>query len=91
MTTPLKTRILVADDHPIVLPGLAQVLKAQRDIEVVEEATEWDEAVERATAHARDRVSRTASCTASTYGRHPIADDESVTHTSTHASRRATG
>jgi DNA-binding NarL/FixJ family response regulator len=46
MTTPLKTRILVADDHPIVLRGLRTVLNAQPDFEVVAEATDGDEAVE---------------------------------------------
>ena len=48
MTTPLKTRILVADDHPIVLRGLETVLNAQPDFEVVAEATDGDEAVEQA-------------------------------------------
>jgi DNA-binding NarL/FixJ family response regulator len=50
MTTPLKTRILVADDHPVVLRGLRMVLNAQPDLEVVAEATNGDEAVERALA-----------------------------------------
>ena len=45
MTTPLKTRILVADDHPIVLRGLKTVLNAQPECEVVAEATDGDEAV----------------------------------------------
>ena len=48
MTTPLKTRILVADDHPIVLRGLRMVLDAQSDLEVVAEATDGDQAVEQA-------------------------------------------
>jgi DNA-binding NarL/FixJ family response regulator len=48
MTTPLKTRILVADDHPIVLQGLKTVLNAQPDFEVVAEATDGDEAVDQA-------------------------------------------
>ena len=48
MTTPLKTSILIADDHPIVLRGLRMVLDAQPDLEVVAEATDGDEAVERA-------------------------------------------
>jgi DNA-binding NarL/FixJ family response regulator len=48
MTTPLKTQILVADDHPIVLRGLRMVLNAQPDLEVVAEATDGDQAVERA-------------------------------------------
>jgi DNA-binding NarL/FixJ family response regulator len=50
MTTPLKTRILVADDHPVVLRGLRMVLNAQPDLEVVAEAAAGDEAVERAIA-----------------------------------------
>ena len=48
--TPLKTRILIADDHPIVLNGLRTVLNAQPDLEVVAEATDGAEAVERALA-----------------------------------------
>ena len=48
MTTPLKTNILIADDHPIVLHGLRTVLDAQPDLEVVAEATDGEEAVERA-------------------------------------------
>ena len=46
MTTPLKTRILVADDHPVVLRGLRMVLDAQPDLEVVAEANDGDDAVE---------------------------------------------
>jgi DNA-binding NarL/FixJ family response regulator len=45
MPTPLKTRILVADDHPIVLRGLKTVLNAQPDCEVVAEARDGEEAV----------------------------------------------
>jgi DNA-binding NarL/FixJ family response regulator len=48
MSVPLKTRILVADDHPIVLDGLRRVLDAQADLEVVAEAHDGAEAVERA-------------------------------------------
>ena len=48
MTIPLKTRILVADDHPIVLKGLRTVLNAQADLEVVAEATDGEEAVHQA-------------------------------------------
>jgi DNA-binding NarL/FixJ family response regulator len=47
MTTPLKTHILIADDHPIVLRGLRMVLDAQPDLAVVAEATDGDQAVER--------------------------------------------
>jgi DNA-binding NarL/FixJ family response regulator len=46
MTTPLKTRILVADDHPVVLNGLRTVLDAQPDLEVVAQAADGEEAVE---------------------------------------------
>jgi DNA-binding NarL/FixJ family response regulator len=48
MTTPLKTHILIADDHPIVLRGLRMVLNAQPDLQVVAEATDGDQAVDRA-------------------------------------------
>jgi DNA-binding NarL/FixJ family response regulator len=50
MTIPLKTRILVADDHPIVARGLRLVLDVQPDFEVVAEARDGAEAVERALA-----------------------------------------
>ncbi len=50
MTIPLKTRILVADDHPIVLRGLRTVLDAQPDLEVVAEAADGEEAVRHALA-----------------------------------------
>jgi DNA-binding NarL/FixJ family response regulator len=46
--TPLKTRILIADDHPIVIRGLRIVLNAQPDLEVVAEATDGAEAVTQA-------------------------------------------
>ncbi len=48
MTTPLKSRILIADDHPVVLRGLRIVLNAQPDLQVSAEASDGDEAVERA-------------------------------------------
>jgi DNA-binding NarL/FixJ family response regulator len=50
MSVPLKTRVLVADDHPIVLKGLRTVLDAQPDMEVVAEATDGEEAVARGLA-----------------------------------------
>jgi DNA-binding NarL/FixJ family response regulator len=50
VTVPLKARILIADDHPIVLRGLKTVLNAQADFEVVAEATDGEQAVERAVA-----------------------------------------
>ena len=48
--TPLKTNILIADDHPIVLNGLRTVLNAQPDLLVVAQATDGEQAVERALA-----------------------------------------
>ena len=48
MPIPLVTRILVADDHPIVRSRLRTVLNAQPDLEVVAEAEDGAEAVRRA-------------------------------------------
>ena len=48
MTTPLKTRILLADDHGVVRKGLRMVLDAEPDLEVVAEASDGSEALERA-------------------------------------------
>jgi DNA-binding NarL/FixJ family response regulator len=50
MTIPLKTRILIADDHAMVRRGLRMVLDAEPDLEVVAEAGDGAEAVERALA-----------------------------------------
>jgi DNA-binding NarL/FixJ family response regulator len=50
MPIPLVTRILIADDHPIVRSGLRRVLDAQPDLRVVAEATDGAEAVEKALA-----------------------------------------
>jgi DNA-binding NarL/FixJ family response regulator len=46
MTVPLRTRILVADDHTVVRRGLRMVLDAAPDLEVVAEAQDGIEAVE---------------------------------------------
>ena len=46
MTVPLKTRILLADDHTVVRDGLRLVLEAAPDLEVVAEASDGAEAVE---------------------------------------------
>ena len=48
MTTPLKTRILLADDHEVVRTGLRLVLDAEPDLQVVAEASDGMEAAERA-------------------------------------------
>ncbi|HLJ02054.1 MAG TPA: response regulator transcription factor [Solirubrobacteraceae bacterium] len=45
---PLKTRILLADDHAVVRRGLRMVLDAEPDLEVVAEADDGAEAVTRA-------------------------------------------
>jgi DNA-binding NarL/FixJ family response regulator len=50
MPIPLVTRILVADDHPIVRSGLRKVLDAKPDMEVVAEAEDGTEAVRLALA-----------------------------------------
>jgi DNA-binding NarL/FixJ family response regulator len=47
MTTPLKTRILLADDHAVVRRGLRLILDAEPDLEVVSEAGDGLEAVQR--------------------------------------------
>jgi DNA-binding NarL/FixJ family response regulator len=45
MTVPLKTRILIADDHAIVRRGLRLILDAEPDLEVVAEAGDGAEAI----------------------------------------------
>jgi len=46
--TPLKIRILLADDHGLVREGLRMVLDAQPDLEVVAEAGDGTEALRKA-------------------------------------------
>ena len=48
MPTPLKTRVLLADDHTVVRSGLRMVLDSEPDIEVVAEAGDGAEAVDKA-------------------------------------------
>jgi DNA-binding NarL/FixJ family response regulator len=48
MTVPLKTRILLADDHAMVRRGLRHVLDAEPDLEVSAEADDGRSAVQRA-------------------------------------------
>ena len=48
MPIPLVTRILIADDFPIVRSGLRKLLDAKPDLEVVAEAEDGAEAVEKA-------------------------------------------
>ncbi len=54
MKTPI--RILIADDHEIVRKGLSVLLATEKDIKVVGEARDGEEAVERATALEPDVV-----------------------------------
>jgi DNA-binding NarL/FixJ family response regulator len=48
MSHPLRIRILLADDHTIVRRGLRMVLETAPDLEVIAEAADGIEAVERA-------------------------------------------
>ena len=50
MTVPLKTRILLADDHEVVRDGLRMVLDSAPDLEVVAQAGDGAQAVELALA-----------------------------------------
>jgi DNA-binding NarL/FixJ family response regulator len=50
VTTPLKTRVLLADDHAVVRRGLRHVLDAEPDLQVVAECGDGAAAVERAAA-----------------------------------------
>ena len=54
MTVPLKTRILLADDHTVVRDGLRMVLDSAPDLEVVAVAADGAEAVELALAEEVD-------------------------------------
>jgi DNA-binding NarL/FixJ family response regulator len=47
MPIPLVTRVLIADDHAIVRSGLRRVLDSKPDLEVVAEAADGAEAVEK--------------------------------------------
>jgi DNA-binding NarL/FixJ family response regulator len=54
VVTPLKTRVLLADDHAVVRSGLRAVLDSEGDIEVVAEASDGIEAVEKTMANELD-------------------------------------
>jgi DNA-binding NarL/FixJ family response regulator len=51
VTTPVKTGVLVADDHAVVRHGVRSILSAQPDFEVLAEAADGAEAVAMARAH----------------------------------------
>jgi DNA-binding NarL/FixJ family response regulator len=46
--------LLIADDHPIIREGLVAIFKNQKDISVVAEATNGEEALERCNQHSPD-------------------------------------
>ena len=48
MSVPLVTRVLIADDHPIVRRGLRELLDAEPDFRVTADAGDGTEAVQRA-------------------------------------------
>ena len=49
-----KTRIIVADDHAVMRDGIRALVGHHDDIEMVDEASEWGEAVEKARELAPD-------------------------------------
>ena len=49
-------RVLVVDDHPMVLEGLRRVLELETDIQVVGEARSGEEAIEKAVSLAPDVI-----------------------------------
>ena len=56
MTTPLVTRVLLADDHPVVRNGLRELLNSEADFRVVAEVDDGAQAVERALSDDVDLV-----------------------------------
>jgi DNA-binding NarL/FixJ family response regulator len=54
MPIPLVTRVLVADDHPIVRSGLKRLIDDEADMRVVAEAADGAEAVKKALAEEID-------------------------------------
>jgi DNA-binding NarL/FixJ family response regulator len=51
VTTPLRTRVLLADDHAVVRSGLRAILDREADMQVVAEAADGAEAIETALAN----------------------------------------
>ena len=56
MTVPLKTRVVIADDHTIVRRGLRALFESEADFEVVAEAEDGREAVAQALEWEADLV-----------------------------------
>jgi len=52
----MSVRVLIVDDHPLVRAGLRMLIDAQPDMEVVEEATSGETAIEAATRVGPDVV-----------------------------------
>lgn len=52
----MSIRIVVADDQPLVRAGIAMLLRAEPDLEVLDEASDGQEAVDLAHAHRPDLV-----------------------------------
>ena len=48
MSTPLTTRVIIADDHPLIRTGIRKVLDAAPDLKVVGEASDGIEATDMA-------------------------------------------
>ena len=46
MSTPLTTRVIIADDHPLIRTGIRKVLDAAPDLKVVGEASDGIEATD---------------------------------------------
>ena len=56
VTKPIVTRVLVADDHPVVRSGLRKLLNSEADFGVVAEVDNGAQAVERAITDDMDLV-----------------------------------
>ena len=55
LTSPTNAiSVLIADDHPVIREGLMRIFKSQKDIEVVAEATNGEEALELCNRHSPD-------------------------------------
>ena len=64
MTVPLVTRVLVADDHPIVRRGLRELLDPEPDFKVVAETADGADAVRRRSRTTSTWRSSTSRCRA---------------------------
>ena len=45
MNTPAKISVILVDDHPVVRDGLANIVNQQKDMQVIAEAEDGDEAI----------------------------------------------